>query len=135
MKLITEQCDQVKYITEDNKDGGRDHFITGVFLQGGVKNRNGRYYPESVLDEAVGRYMSELVNDRRAWGELGDPAGPQINLERVSHRILELHKEGNDYTGKAILTNTPYGNIAKGLLESGGKFGVSSRGSWITEGR
>ena len=128
MKLITETFEDIHYVTEAKEDGKKSHFIEGIFLQGELKNRNGRVYPIEVLDKEVGRYTTEMINTGRAVGELGHPAGPTINLDRVSHIITELKKSGNDYVGKAKLTETPFGNIAKGLLESGVKFGVSSRG-------
>jgi hypothetical protein len=103
-------------------------YIEGVFLQSAIKNRNGRMYPEQVMDKEVARYMKEAVATNQAMGELGHPNGPQINLDRVSHRIVSLRKEGTDYIGKALITNTPMGNIARGLMESGARLGVSSRG-------
>ena len=128
MKLITERFEDVEYVTEAREDGQKDHYIKGIFLQGNMKNRNGRIYPIKTLDKEVTRYVNEMVKDNRAYGELGHPSGPQINLERISHIITELTKDGNNYIGKAKLTETPMGNIAKGLIKSGGKIGVSSRG-------
>jgi hypothetical protein len=128
MKLITELFEDVEYLSEAKESGDKNHYIHGIFLQGNIKNRNGRIYPEEVLDREVNRYIKEVVDANRAYGELGHPAGPQINLDRVSHIITELKKDGANYIGKAKLTNTPMGNIAKGLLESGAKLGVSSRG-------
>lgn len=127
MKLITETLDEVKYVTEAKEDGTKNLYIEGIFLQSAIKNRNGRMYPEHVMDNEVGRYLKESVATNRALGELGHPDGPQINLDRVSHRIVSLRKEGTDYIGKAIITNTPMGNIARGLIESGANIGVSSR--------
>ena len=128
MKLITEVLDELQYVTEAKEDGGKNLYIEGIFLQSAIKNRNGRIYPESVMDKEVSRYMKEAVDAKTAMGELGHPNGPQINLDRVSHRIVSLRKEGTDYIGRAMITNTPMGNIAKGLMESGARLGVSSRG-------
>lgn len=127
MKLITEVLDEVSYIEEAKEDGTKNLFIEGVFLQSAIKNRNGRVYPEHVMDREVARYLKESVEAKTAMGELGHPNGPQINLDRVSHRIVSLRKEGTDYVGKAMITNTPMGNIARGLMESGARLGVSSR--------
>lgn len=128
MKLITETLDELQYVTEAKEDGSKNLYIEGIFLQSAIKNRNGRMYPEGVMDREVERYMKEAVETKTAMGELGHPNGPQINLDRVSHRIVSLRKEGTDYIGKALITNTPMGNIAKGLMESGARLGVSSRG-------
>ena len=128
MKLFTELVEDVQYITEANeKTGKKDMFIEGIFLQAGIKNRNGRMYPIDVLESEVKRYVRETVDKGRAYGELGHPSGPSINLDRVSHIITELKRDGNNFIGKAKLTETPMGNIAKGLLESGANLGVSSR--------
>lgn len=128
MKLITETLDELQYVTEAKEDGSKNLYIEGIFLQSAIKNRNGRMYPEGVMDREVERYMKEAVETKTAMGELGHPNGPQINLDRVSHRIVSLRKEGTDYIGKALITNTPMGNIARGLMESGARLGVSSRG-------
>ena len=128
MKLITELFDEVEYITEKNEDGTKKLYIEGIFLQSSIKNRNGRVYPEEVMDKEVARYMKESVNNNTAMGALGHPAGPAINLDRVSHRIVSLRKEGTNVIGKALITSTPMGDIARGLMESGVKLGVSSRG-------
>jgi len=128
MKLITETVEDLQYVTEAKEDGTKNMYIEGVFLQSAIKNRNGRMYPEQVMDKEVARYMKEAVATNQAMGELGHPNGPQINLDRVSHRIVSLRKEGTDYIGKALITNTPMGNIARGLMESGARLGVSSRG-------
>lgn len=128
MRLFTELNEDVKYITEAKEDGGKNLFIEGVFLQAAIKNRNGRMYPEEVMDNEVKRYIKENVETKRAFGELGHPSGPQINLDRVSHIITELRKDGTNWIGKAKITETPMGNIAKGLIESGAQLGVSSRG-------
>jgi len=127
MKLITEVNDNVRYITEE-KDGKKSLFIEGVFLQSNLKNRNGRMYPADIMEKEVERYMKEAVENKRAFGELGHPDGPSINLDRVSHIVTELRRDGDNWMGKAKITDTPMGNIARGLIESGGQLGVSSRG-------
>ena len=127
MKLITEQIEDVKILTEE-KNGKKLLYIEGVFLQSELKNRNGRMYPFSVLEREVGRYNEEYVKSKRALGELGHPDGPTINLDRVSHRITSLKAEGNNFIGKAQILDTPMGNIAKSLLGEGVQLGVSSRG-------
>jgi len=128
MKLITELNEEVQYITEKNEDGKKSHYITGRFIVAEEKNRNGRRYPRSVLENEVQRYIREVINAKRAFGELNHPSGPTINLDRVSHIITELKQDGNYFLGKAKLTSTPMGEIARGLLESGGQLGVSTRG-------
>lgn len=127
MKLITELTEDVTYLTEKKEDGTKNFYIEGVFLQSAIKNRNGRIYPEEVMDKEVGRYIKESVERKTALGELGHPNGPGINLDKVSHRIVELRKEGTNYYGKAIIANTIMGNTAKGIMECGGQLGVSSR--------
>ena len=127
MKLITEQIENVKLITEE-KNGKKLLYIEGVFLQSELKNRNGRMYPFGVLDREVKRYNEEYIKSKRALGELGHPDGPTINLDRVSHRITDLRAEGNNFIGKAQILDTPMGNIAKNLLGEGVQLGVSSRG-------
>ena len=128
MKLITELFENVEYITEAKESGGRDHYIHGVFLQAEKANKNGRIYPMQIMEKEVNRYMKDVVGNNRAYGELGHPHGPQINLDRVSHMITELKRDGNNFIGKARITDTPMGNIARGLLKSGANLGVSSRG-------
>ena len=128
MKLITELTEEVSYIIEAVEGQPKKHYIQGRFLVAEEKNRNGRFYPMNIMEKEVARYIKESIEDKRAFGELGHPQGPQINLDRVSHMITELKKDGNCFMGKALITNTPMGNIAKGLLESGAKLGVSSRG-------
>jgi hypothetical protein len=128
MKLITELTEEVKYITESTESGKKNLYIEGVFLQCDIVNRNNRMYSEGVMQREVGRYMKEYVEKGRAFGELGHPNGPQINLDRVSHIITSLRQEGKNFIGKAKLTETPMGNIARGIIESGGCVGVSSRG-------
>ena len=128
MKLITELTENVQYITEANeKTGKKEMYIEGIFLQAEIKNRNGRMYPINVLESEVKRYMTEVVGHNRAYGELGHPAGPSINLDRVSHIITELKRDKNNFIGKAKITETPMGNIARCIMESGGQLGVSSR--------
>jgi hypothetical protein len=128
MKLITELTEELEYISEAKEDGSKDHYIRGIFMQAEVPNRNGRLYRLPIMEAAVNKYVESHVKNKRAYGELGHPAGPQINLDRVSHIITELKKDGNNFIGKAKLTDTPMGNIAKGLLKSGANLGVSSRG-------
>jgi len=128
MKLITELVEEVQYVSEARENGSKEHYIHGIFLQANRGNRNGRYYPMPVMEKEVQRYMDEIVRNNRAYGELGHPAGPQINLDRVSHMITELKRDGDNFVGKAKLTDTPMGSIARGLLQSGANLGVSSRG-------
>lgn len=128
MKLITELFEDMEYITEAKENGEKEHYIHGIFLQAEQKNRNGRIYPLHIMDKEVTRYMNNIVKKNRAYGELGHPAGPQINLDRVSHIIVDLKRDGNNFIGKAKITDTPMGNIAKGLMKSGANLGVSSRG-------
>ena len=128
MKLITELFEDMEYITEAKENGEKEHYIHGIFLQAEQKNRNGRIYPLHIMDKEVNRYMTDVIKKNRAYGELGHPAGPQINLDRVSHIIVDLKRDGNNFIGKAKITDTPMGNIAKGLMKSGANLGVSSRG-------
>ena len=127
MKLITEEISDVKFITE-GKGSKKKMYIEGVFLQGNLKNRNGRMYPVDTLAKEVNRYNESFVAKGRAVGELGHPDGPTVNLDRVSHKIVDLHQEGNNFIGKAQLLETPMGKIAKSLLAEGVTLGVSSRG-------
>jgi hypothetical protein len=127
MKLIKEVFDSTKLIVEEAKGGKKSYFIEGIFLQSDLKNRNGRMYPEHVMDNEVARYMKEQVQNNRAYGELGHPDTPSINLDRVSHMIVNLRKEGTNYIGRAKIMETPMGNIARGLLDGGANLGVSSR--------
>ena len=129
MYLITEtNQDDVRFLTEANEKGEKQYFIEGIFMQSGVKNRNGRVYPEDILNTEVERYSNEFVAKNRAMGELGHPEGPTVNLERVSHIIKDLRVEGKNIYGKAKILETPMGKIAKNLLNEGCMFGVSSRG-------
>ena len=127
MKLICEVNEDIEVLTEE-KNGQRQYFIEGTFLQGDIKNRNGRIYEFKRLKDKVEQYRREFVDAKRAFGELGHPEGPTINLERVSHMILELHPDGKNFYGKAKITDTPYGKIVKNLIDEGAKLGVSSRG-------
>ena len=127
MLFIREETEDVQVLTEAKEDGSKNLYIEGIYLQSAVKNRNGRIYPESVMDKEVGRYLKEAVDRKAAYGEMTHPNSPQIDPHNVSHRIVSLTKEGTNYRGKAIITNTPMGNIARGLIESGGLLGVSSR--------
>ena len=127
MKLITEEINKVEFIVEE-QDGKKSMFIEGIFLQGNQKNRNGRVYRTETLAREVGRYNDQYVQSGRALGELGHPDGPTVNLDRVSHKIVSLTQEGNNFIGKAKLLETPMGKIAKNLLDEGVKLGVSSRG-------
>ena len=128
MKLITEITESVKVLTEENADGKKSLFIEGIFLQGNIPNRNGRRYNADILEKEVGRYVNENVSKGRAYGELGHPDGPSINLDRVSHIITSLVREGDNFIGKAKISSTPMGKIVEGLLSHGAQLGVSSRG-------
>lgn len=128
MKLFTELVEEVKYLVEDKGNGKKSYYIEGVFLQGNLKNRNGRMYRTETLDKEVGRYNQQYVKENRAFGELGHPSGPTINLERVSHMIKNLDRDGDNFIGRAKIMDTPYGNIVKNLMDEGAKLGVSSRG-------
>ena len=127
MKLICEVTEELETLVEANKNG-KDYFIKGVFLQAEQKNRNGRIYPMETMQKEVGRYNKQFVTTNRAFGELGHPDGPTINLERVSHLIKEITQDGNNFIGKAKVMDTPYGKIVKNLIDEGAKLGVSSRG-------
>ena len=127
MKLITEQIDDVEVIVE-NRNGKKSMFIEGIFLQGDIKNRNGRMYPMETLRREVTRYNEAFVESGRAVGELGHPEGPTVNLDRVSHKIVSLKESGSNYVGKAKILSTPMGKIAQNLIDEGVKLGVSSRG-------
>ena len=127
MKLISEEINNAEYLIEET-NGKKDYKIKGIFLQSELKNRNGRVYPKDVLENEVKRYNQEFVNKKRAFGELGHPDGPTINLERVSHMITKLYPDGNNFIGEAKIMNTPYGKIVKGLIDEGAQLGVSSRG-------
>ena len=128
MKLITETIEDIEVLTEANTKGGKDYKIRGVFMQADIKNRNGRVYPVATLSKEVARYTTEYINKRRAFGELGHPDGPTVNLERVSHMITSLKPEGKNFIGEAKVMDTPYGKIVKNLIDEGAQLGVSSRG-------
>ena len=127
MKLITEQAVQSEFLIEEI-DGKKNFKIRGIFLQSDIKNRNGRVYPKEILEKEVARYNREFINKRRAFGELGHPDGPVVNLERVSHMITDLHPDGQNFVGEAKIMDTPYGKIVKNLINEGAQLGVSSRG-------
>ena len=129
MKLITELVEDLQVVTEADSDGKEKLFIEGIFLQAEQKNRNGRVYPLNILEREVKRYKKDYIKENRAFGELGHPEGPTINLDRVSHMITDLRKSENNFVGKAkVLSSTPYGKIVEGLLTDGARLGVSSRG-------
>ena len=127
MKLITEEIESVEFLVEQ-KNGKKNMYIEGVFLQGNIKNRNGRMYPMETLRREVGRYNENHVQSGRALGELGHPEGPTLNLDRVSHKIVSLKESGSNFVGKAKILGTPMGKIASSLIDEGVKLGVSSRG-------
>ena len=127
MKLIREEIESVKFITEGKGDK-KSLYIEGVFLQGNIKNRNGRMYPMETLQKEVARYTESNISSGRALGELGHPDGPTVNLDRVSHKIISLREHGSNFIGKAKILDTPMGQIAKSLIDEGVKLGVSSRG-------
>ena len=134
MKLISEEISQAEYIVEE-ANGNKNYKIRGVFLQSDLRNRNGRVYPKDILDKEVKRYNAEFINKKRAFGELGHPDGPTVNLERVSHMITKLYPDGSNFIGEAKIMNTPYGKIVKGLIDEGAQLGVSSRGMGSLEQR
>ena len=130
MKLISEFNDYAiePVIVDQNEKGEKDYFIEGVFMQGDIKNRNGRIYPIDVMKKEVGRYVKEFVEKDRAFGELGHPDGPTINLDKVSHMITKLEQDGSNFMGRAKILTTPNGQIVRNLINDGAKLGVSSRG-------
>jgi hypothetical protein len=128
MKLITETIENIEVLTEEKANGKKDYKIRGIFMQADIKNRNGRVYPVQTLTKEVARYNSEFINKKRAFGELGHPDGPTVNLERVSHMITSLKPEGKNFIGEAKIMDTPYGKIVKNLIDEGAQLGVSSRG-------
>ena len=135
MKLISEHLDNIEFITEDDSEGKKNYKIRGVFMEADVKNRNNRMYPMQVLEKEVKRYNKEYVQQKRAFGELGHPDGPTVNLERVSHMITKLYPDGKQFVGEAKIMDTPYGKIVKNLIDEGAKLGVSSRGMGSLEPR
>ena len=134
MKLISEEIQNAEYLVEET-NGKKDYKIRGIFLQSELQNRNGRVYPKDILDKEVKRYNAEFINKKRAFGELGHPDGPTVNLERVSHMITKLYPDGSNFIGEAKIMNTPYGKIVKGLIDEGAQLGVSSRGMGSLEQR
>ena len=129
MKLFSESVNQqIEYITEEKESGGKNYKIRGIFMQADVKNRNGRIYPYDILAKEVTKYNKNFIKENRAFGELGHPDGPTVNLERVSHMITDLHPDGKDFVGEAKIMDTPMGKIVKNLMDEGAKLGVSSRG-------
>ena len=128
VKLIAEAVEEVEYITEEKEGGGKNYKIRGIFMQADIKNRNGRVYPMEVLDEEVRKYNKNFIEQNRAFGELGHPDGPTVNLERVSHMITSLKPDGKNFIGEAKIMVTPMGKIVKNLMDEGAKLGVSSRG-------
>ena len=128
LKLISEEISEVEYITEQKDGGKKDYKIKGVFMESDVKNRNGRVYPQQILAKEVVRYNKEFINQKRAFGELGHPEGPTVNLERASHMITALYPDGKSFVGEAKILSTPMGEIVKSLIDEGAKLGVSSRG-------
>ena len=135
MKLISEEVSSAEYLVEEDKNGKKNYTIKGVFLQSNIKNRNGRVYPKEILMKEVTRYNKEFINKNRAFGELGHPDGPTVNLERVSHMIKKLYPDGDNFIGEAKIMDTPYGKIVKGLIDEGAQLGVSSRGMGSIEQR
>jgi|TARA_B100001059_G_scaffold161665_1_gene161268 hypothetical protein len=128
MKLISEQIQDVQYLSEEDEKGKKNYKIKGIFLQGDIKNRNGRVYPVEVLEKEVNRYSQEFINENRAYGELGHPEGPTVNLERVSHMVTSLKRDGKNFIGEAKIMSTPMGSIVSNIMDDGGKLAVSSRG-------
>ena len=129
MKLISEHfSDDVEYITEQTDDGKKNYKLKGVFLQAEIKNRNGRVYPFEVLEKEVDRYNKEFIDENRAYGELGHPEGPTVNLDKVSHMVTSLKPDGKNFIGEAKVMSTPMGGIVKNIMDDGGKLAVSSRG-------
>ena len=135
MKLITEEVSSAEYIVEEADNGKKNYKIRGIFMQADMKNRNGRVYPMETLAKEVNRYNKEFVEAKRAFGELGHPDGPTVNLERVSHMITSLTPEGKNFIGEAKIMDTPYGKIVKNLIDEGAKLGVSSRGMGSLENK
>ena len=128
LKLISEHIENPDYLIEEKEDGKKEYKIKGIFMQADIKNRNGRVYPMEVLNKEVKRYNKEYINEKRAFGELGHPDGPTVNLERASHMITKLYPDGKNFIGEAKIMSTPMGEIVKTLMDEGAKLGVSSRG-------
>ena len=128
VKLISESAEDIEYIVEEKENGKKNYKIRGIFMQADVKNRNGRVYPLEILQKEVAKYNKNFIRENRAFGELGHPEGPTVNLERVSHMVTELHPDGKNFIGEAKIIETPMGKIVKNLIDEGAKLGVSSRG-------
>lgn len=128
MQLITEVTEDCSFLFESDESGKKTHYIKGPFMQGGVKNRNGRVYPVSILEKELARYDKDFIKEKRALGELGHPTGPQINHDRASHLITKMYQDGNTFMGEARILDTPVGKIAKTLIDEGVKLGISTRG-------
>ena len=137
MRLIAEELSEVEFITEElvEGSGNKSYKIRGVFMQSDVKNRNGRIYPQQILAKEVAKYNKNFIKEKRAFGELGHPDGPTVNLERVSHLITDLYPDGKNFIGEAKIMSTPMGEIVKNLMDEGAKLGVSSRGMGSLESR
>ena len=128
LKLFSEAVEDAELLIEEDEKGGKNYKIRGIFMQADIKNRNGRVYPMEVLQKEVAKYNKNFINEKRAFGELGHPDGPTVNLERVSHMITNLHPDGKNFLGEAKIMDTPMGKIVKNLMDEGAKLGVSSRG-------
>jgi len=128
LKLFSESVEDLEFVTEAKEDGGKNYKIKGIFMQADIKNRNGRIYPMEVLEKEVSRYNKSFISEKRAFGELGHPDGPTVNLERVSHLVTSLTPDGKNFIGEAKIMETPMGKIVKNLMDEGAKLGVSSRG-------
>ena len=128
LRLFSEAVEEVEYICEEKEDGNKNYKIKGIFMQADIKNRNGRVYPQEVLEKEVKKYNKNFIQEKRAFGELGHPDGPTVNLERVSHMITSLMPDGKNFIGEAKIMSTPMGEIVKNLMDEGAKLGVSSRG-------
>lgn len=135
MKLITETVEDASVIVEAKEGGGKNYFVQGIFMQGNIKNRNGRVYPTAILEREMKRYDKEYIKTSRALGELGHPEGPGINADRVSHIITEMYREGDNFMGKAKILSTPMGSIVKTFIDEGVTFGISTRGLGTVKNR
>ena len=135
VKLFSESVEEVEYICEAKEDGSKSYKIRGIFMQADIKNRNGRVYPMEILENEVGKYNKNFIKEKRAFGELGHPEGPTVNLERVSHMITSLTPDGKNFIGEAKIMDTPMGKIVKNLMDEGAKLGVSSRGMGSLESK
>ena len=135
VKLFSESVEEVEYITEAKEDGSKSYKIRGIFMQADIKNRNGRVYPMEILENEVGKYNKNFIKEKRAFGELGHPEGPTVNLERVSHMITSLTPDRKNFIGEAKIMDTPMGKIVKNLMDEGAKLGVSSRGMGSLESK